>query len=243
VAVYLASDVHLRLDSPERGRRFARFIAGLDPEQDRLVIVGDLCDFWYVARQLRNDPLACAGLCALAEFRRRGGAVTILLGNHDGALGPFYRTTLGLDLRDEPLEMAVHGLRVHIAHGHRLEATRRWKSLMESPTFLRAFHAIPGFLATPLDRLLHWTNVRNRERVERRYHAVFRRYAARCRDVADLVVVGHVHTPLDDAESSPRLIVLGGWHAQASYLRIDASGASLIVETDRALISQSFEPR
>ena len=83
MAVYLASDVHLRLDCPARGRRFARFLAGLDPEQDTLTIVGDLCDFWFVARQLRNAPLVCTGLSALADFRSRGGGVTILL-----ALGP-----------------------------------------------------------------------------------------------------------------------------------------------------------
>jgi UDP-2,3-diacylglucosamine hydrolase len=236
VAVYLASDVHLRLDCPERGRRFARFLAGLDPEQDTLAIVGDLCDFWFVARQRRNDPLVCTGLSTLADFRSRGGGVTILLGNHDGALGPFYQATLGLDLRDEPLDLMVYGLRVRLVHGHRLGLTRRWKSLMESTTFLRAFHAIPGFLAVPLDHLLHWTNVRNRGRVEGRYYAVFRRYAASCRDVADLVVVGHVHTPLDDSGLSPRLVVLGGWHNQASYLKIDASGASLVIETDDALI-------
>ena len=47
-----------------------------------------------------------------------------------------------------------------------------------------------------------------------------------------MVVLGHVHVTLDDREGSPRLIVLGGWHSQASYLRVDESGASLIVETD-----------
>ena len=47
LAAYFASDVHLRLDRPERGRRFARFVGGLEPGVDTLTIVGDLCDFWY----------------------------------------------------------------------------------------------------------------------------------------------------------------------------------------------------
>jgi UDP-2,3-diacylglucosamine hydrolase len=238
VAAYFASDVHLRLDCPGRGRRFARFVGALEPEDDTLTIVGDLCDFWYVARQDDGDPSPCAGLRALAEFRGRGGAVTILVGNHDSSLGPFYRATLGLDLRDEPLDLAVFGLRARLVHGHRLEGGRGWKAWMESRWFLRIFRALPHLLASLLDRLLQWKNVRGRPAEERRYSAIFRKYAARCRDLADLVIIGHVHTPLDDARSNPRLIVLGGWHTQSSYLKIDESGASLIVETDDALISR-----
>jgi UDP-2,3-diacylglucosamine hydrolase len=237
VAAYFASDVHLRLDCPARSRRFARFVGALEPEQDTLTIVGDLCDFWFEARQCDSDAAnACAGLRALTEFRRQGGAVTILVGNHDNWLGPYY-TNLGLDFRDEPLELAVHGLRVHLVHGHRLALRRGWKSWMESRIFLRMFQALPGFLAALLDRLLEWSkSERNQLRAERRYYCVFRRYAAQRRD-ADLVLIGHVHTPLDDNTSNPRLIVPGGWHARASYVKIDDTGASLIIETDQALIS------
>jgi UDP-2,3-diacylglucosamine hydrolase len=238
VATYFASDVHLRLDAPERGRRLARFVAALDPQDDTLTIVGDLCDFWYQARQTRTDPAACDGLRALIEFRNRGGPVTILIGNHDAWLGPFYAETLGLDLRDEPLDLAVYGLRIRMVHGHRLGGGRGWKGWMESRAFLQIFRALPGPLASLLNRLLQWRNDRKRPRDERRYYALFRRYAARCRGEADLVIVGHVHTPLDEAESNPRLVVLGGWHGQSSYLRIDESGAALIVETDGALISR-----
>lgn len=238
MASYFASDIHLRLDEPGRGRRFARFVGGLEPEDDTLTIVGDLCDFWYVARQRDTDPRACDGLRALAGFRDRGGAVTILVGNHDAWLGPFYEADLGLDLRDEPLDLAVHGLRLRLVHGHRIEPGRGWKAWMESQGFLRAFRALPGPVAALLDRLLQWKNDRSRPDDERRYGSIFRRYAARCRGEADLVIVGHVHTPLDDVEADPRLIILGGWQAQSSYLKIDGSGASLIVEADDALISQ-----
>jgi UDP-2,3-diacylglucosamine hydrolase len=240
VADYFASDVHIRLDVPERSRRFARFVNGLEPGQDTLTIVGDLCDFWYVARQHREPraTAACPALRALAGFRDRGGSVTILVGNHDAALGPFYATTLGLDLRAEPLDRAVHGLRVRIVHGHLLVARRNWKAGMESRVFQRAFAALPDLAARVLDYLRETVNQWNRRRIERRFYALFLTYAARCRGAADLVVIGHVHTPLDAAGSDPRMVVLGGWHEQSSYLKIDDSGAALIVETDDALISR-----
>jgi UDP-2,3-diacylglucosamine hydrolase len=236
VAAYFASDVHLRLDCPDRARRFARFVSVLGPRDDTLTIIGDLCDFWFEARQCEADPLGCAGLRALADFRSRGGTVTVLLGNHDAWLGPFY-ATLGLELRDEPLEVLVHGVRVHMVHGHRLEAGRGWKAWMESRCFLRAFRGLPDSLGSRLDRVLQWTNQRGRLRTEQRYYRLYREYAARCGGRADLVIVGHVHTPLDAAESNPRLIVPGGWHEQSSYVRIDDSGVALLVETDDVLIS------
>jgi UDP-2,3-diacylglucosamine pyrophosphatase LpxH len=159
------------------------------------------------------------------------------VGNHDSSLGPFYETTLGMELVEEPLDLTAFWLRARLVHGHRLEGGRGWKSWMESRAFLRLFRALPGPLASLLDRLLAWKNDRSRPSDERRYFAIFREYAARCRDVAGLVIIGHVHTPLDDARSDPRLIVLGGWQMQSSYLRIDESGATLLVEPDDALIS------
>jgi UDP-2,3-diacylglucosamine hydrolase len=237
VAAYFASDVHLRLDHPERARRFARFVSALEPQEDTLAIIGDLCDFWFQARQAHRDPLRCAGLGALAEFRKRGGAVTVLLGNHDSWLGADY-ANLGLEVRDEPYEVVAHGLRVHMVHGHRLDERRGWKAGMESREFLRLFRALPDAPASLLDRMLEWTNQRNRPRTERRYTALFRDYAIRCRGAADLVIIGHMHIPLDAVESVPRLIVPGSWHTQSSYVKIDDSGVLLIIETDDVLISR-----
>jgi UDP-2,3-diacylglucosamine hydrolase len=239
VAAYFASDVHLRLDYPERARRFARFVSALEPQEDTLTIVGDLCDFWFQARQanLALDPLQCAGLGAVAEFRQRGGAVTVLLGNHDSWLGAAY-ANLGLEVRDEPYEVVAHGVRVHMVHGHQLSGRRGWKAGMESRGFLRLFRALPDAPASLLDRMLEWTNQRNRVRTEHRYTALFREYAIGCRGAADLVIIGHMHKPLDDAESVPRLIVPGSWHMQSSYVKIDGSGVALIVETDDVLVSR-----
>ena len=50
------------------------------------------------------------------------------------------------------------------------------------------------------------------------------------------MVIGHVHRAVDEAGTSPRLIVLGGWHEQSSYLKIDDTGASLVVARDAAAI-------
>jgi UDP-2,3-diacylglucosamine hydrolase len=235
VPAYFASDVHLRLDRPERSRRFARWVNNLDPH-DTLTIVGDLCDFWFASRQASDGALECPGLRALVFFRERGGSLTILPGNHDAWLGPYYERNVGVTFAQEPLRLEICGLRLLLVHGHLLGGRKPWKGAMESRAFLRAFRRSPASVALALDRLLERSNERRREADDLRHLAAFRRFATRCAGTTDLVVIGHIHRTVDDVSAKPRLVVLGGWHTQSSYLRVDASGASLIVEPDNASI-------
>ena len=70
MAEYFLSDVHLRLDHPGRGERLAWLADTLRPD-DRLTIVGDLCDFWFAARQSSGNPARCAGLPAEQQLHER----------------------------------------------------------------------------------------------------------------------------------------------------------------------------
>jgi UDP-2,3-diacylglucosamine hydrolase len=235
VAHYFASDVHLRGDRPDRDRRFRAWLARCTTADD-LVIVGDLCDFWMGARFSEDRLAAYPSLADLAAFRRRGGSLAIMPGNHDEWLCRFYERVLGARIIAEPHDMTVHGLRVRLVHGHRLGARRLWKAAMESRAFFRAFGWIPAPIASGLDQVLAWKNERGLLDDEERHLKVYREYATTCRDVADLVVIGHVHRPVDESGSAPRMVVLGGWHRQSSYLTIDERGASFHVlrEGERA---------
>ncbi len=227
---YFLSDVHLRIDQPDRGRRLARLVDRLGPA-DSLTIVGDLCDFWYAARQHRADPMGCAGLRSLAAFRDRGGRITILAGNHDAWLGPLYERILGARFLPDALDAEVQGLRMHIAHGHRLGANTAWKGVLESRAFLAAFRRAPGPVADALGALLRQANRKNQEAFDQRGLAAYRRFAERLGGAFDLVVLGHVHCPLDTGETRPRLVVLGGWYDHSCYLVVEGGRASHLIES------------
>jgi len=226
---YFASDVHLRLDHPDRGARFGRWVDALRPD-DTLTIVGDLCDFWFAARQRRADPMSCRGLRALADFSTRGGALTILLGNHDAWLGPFYERVLGAVLATEPLEVSAGGLRLHLVHGHRVGARPPWKGIMESRAFLTAFGMTPEPAARLLNVRLDFVNELHRAEATLRHLRRYRGYANALSPPPDLVVFGHVHALVDDDTHAPRTVVLGSWLLGGSYLRVDDQGARLVVE-------------
>ena len=225
--IYL-SDVHLRLDRPGRGRRLARLVDGLGPD-DRVVVVGDLCDFWFASRQAGRGG-DCQGLRALAEFRRRGGDLRLLPGNHDGVLGSFYQETLGVSFAGDALDLQADGLRVHLVHGHRLGARKAWKGLLEGRAFARAFQTLPRAVARGMERRLEQSNDRDLAGTERHHHDAYRRYARSRAGEFDLMVFGHIHTPADDRSEAPRVVVLGGWHSRTSYMRVEGGTATLVVE-------------
>lgn len=228
---YLLSDVHLREDRPERGRRLLRFLGRLDPGADSLLIAGDLCDFWMGSRARPDRLVRDPALAALACFRERGGSLSILAGNHDAWLMDFYKDALGAEVVAEPLDVESHGVRLHVVHGHLLGARRRWKAVMESRGFFRGFGALPGVVARPLDVVLQAKNRRGLPEDERRHLAVYRAYADALPETVDVAVFGHVHRAVDQP-GRPRLIVLGGWQDRLSFLKVDRSGPTFHVEGD-----------
>lgn len=229
---YFISDIHLRADRPERARCLRRFLGRLNPN-DRLVIAGDLCDFWMGSRLSADQLAQDEGVQALIAFRESGGALSILAGNHDLWLCPFYEERLGATILTEPAKFELHGHRVHLVHGHLLGARRKWKAFMESREFFRGFGRIPYPLARVLDAILERKNQRGLADDERRHLAVYREYAAGLRGEADIVIFGHVHRAVDEP-GPPRLIVLGGWQARSSWLKIDDDGARFHIEGDEA---------
>jgi UDP-2,3-diacylglucosamine hydrolase len=237
VAFHFASDVHLRLDRPDRGKRFARWVDSLEAG-DTIIVVGDLCDFWFASRQFRGDPRRSEGLAALIRHREGGGRVRMILGNHDATLGRFYRDALGAEVADETSEtLEAHGLRVRVAHGHLVGARNPLKAVMEADAFRRGFAILPEFVAKGLERSLDRSNDVHRAASDARHIANFRAIADGLNGTADLVIFGHAHVAFDERRGASRLIILGDWLEGESSLRLDERGAKLV--TDRPVLSST----
>lgn len=243
MALYFTSDQHICLTHPRRGQRFARFLGLLDPKIDRLVIAGDLCDFWFASRETKSPKAASEpGLLALRRFIEAGGQVTILPGNHDAHLEPFYREKLGLSFAgDLDLEIPAAGsagkiARIRVVHGHLLGGRSKWKGLMEGQAFLAGFRALPALAANRLAGLLQKYNSRNRHEDNLRHFRVYSKHVRYDRPANgshyDIFILGHVHQTictaiaLDPAASeaigqATQMVVLGHWFNQASWFRID----------------------
>ncbi len=232
MATYFASDVHLRLDHPERAERFARWVRTKTAD-DAIYIVGDLCDFWFAARQSGKRPLTCPGLLALAEFVGGGGSLTVLPGNHDAWLGPFFQSELGAQWREGPvdLDFGPDGPRCQLVHGHLLGGRATWKGWMESDAFFQGFRALPHPVARGFEFTLDQFNEARLEASHSRHIAVYRAFVDAMTDPPDLMILGHVHQTLDEVRpNGTRLVVLGNWHQQSSYVRQEGGRAEFLIE-------------
>ena len=231
MTTWILSDVHLRWDRPERAQRLARFMERRDPSRDRLLIGGDLCDFWFASRQSHTEaaeqPPRCEGLRALAGFVASGGRLDLIAGNHDQWLNDYYQRVLTVAFAPEPWVETIGGRVVHLCHGHRIGRPPFWKVAMESRRFLDAFRALPEPLAVGLSQRLDRNNDRTRVKDDRRTLARYLAYVQNRATHAHLILFGHIHTPVlhpARADSSPALPswgVLGGWQHQSSWLRLE----------------------
>ncbi|MFM7316160.1 MAG: UDP-2,3-diacylglucosamine diphosphatase [bacterium] len=246
MAVYFTSDQHITLQFPERGRRFARFLGLLDPQADRLVIAGDLCDFWFTAREARlADSRQESGLLALKSFISDGGQVTLLAGNHDQHLEWFYRDFLGLSFTAEPMADTISGSRISLAHGHLLGGRSQWKGWMESRLFLSTFEKVPSPVANSLARKLKKYNSRNKKVDNLRHYLVYKNYVLNLSQAdCDIVILGHVHQTIfrdidvPELKRPLKLAVLGHWFHQSSWLKLDTGGPEFFIWHDHEAAPQ-----
>lgn len=226
---YFASDVHLRLDKPDRSERFARFVNALDGE-DALFVVGDLYDFWFVSRQQRIWEGPCEAESALIKFRERGGQLRILSGNHDTWLGPFIEKTFGVAFEREPLELDLDGVPIRIVHGHLFSRGLGLKVFMESRLFLVLFSRVPNRIAALCDQILTRRNAGRFEQQNREQRDIFRRAIQQYTGPAKVHVFGHLHERIQEEVDGAKLFVLGDWKESSGYLMVNAGELSFVTD-------------
>ncbi len=218
-AVFIA-DAHLRQPQDQNYRKLLDF---LDQQEnlDGLFLLGDIFEFWLGYRNL----VFSAYIPLLEKLRQLAAAGTHLYfveGNHDFNLGPYFSENLGCCLISDRKLVEWDGRKLLLSHGDLLNPNRSYH-------LLRSFwRSAPIRL---LSRLIHpdpvwdfgiWLSDLGRKK----------RAAATPWDptpllrpladssegkIADILICGHFHQPVDSQYQGKQLIVVGDWLAQYSY--------------------------
>lgn len=85
------------------------------------MINGDLFDFWFEYRRVVPGEHVRV-LALLADLVDFGVPILMLGGNHDWWGGRHLRERIGIDFRQEPVRLTLHGRSVLVAHGDGLGA-------------------------------------------------------------------------------------------------------------------------
>lgn len=237
---FLVSDVHLGAVPPDTEEAFRRWLLHVKESGSRLIINGDLFDFWF---EYRHVVLAehVRVLAALAELVEAGVPVLLMGGNHDWWGGSFLRDRIGLEFHQQPVRIDLHGRSTLIAHGDGLGKGDL------------GYLCLRLFLRNPVTRwLFRWLHPDIGARLARRVSGTRRELEAGPRlqndgrsgflaawasevltgdDSIDIVTAGHTHVPMVREVFPGRFYVNSGdWLAQRSYVTIAESGAPVLHE-------------
>jgi UDP-2,3-diacylglucosamine hydrolase len=235
--VFILADAHLGAESGEQERARAAklhdFLASLPGRARRLVIAGDLFDFWFeygtaIPRQHFST------LAALRRLIEAGVPITYMNGNHDFWLGRFLADEIGVTPHDGALTLEHHGRRVWVHHGDGLiggdTGYKVLKRVLRSPVSIGLYRWLHPDLGIPL---AHWVSGRSRHARDPDRLPVDRLWTEvagpRFAEGFQSVVIGHFHRAIDRRENGRQLVVLGDWIQQFTYARLH--GGELTLET------------
>jgi len=157
--VVFFSDAHLGAESKAReaGReaRLHSFLKSLGGRISRLIIVGDLFDFWFEYRSAIPRRYF-ATLELLGRLRSAGIEMDYLNGNHDFWLGPFLSDDLGIRTHHGAMTLEHDGRRIWIHHGDALvggdHGYRLLKRVLRHPASIALYRLIHPDFGIPLAR-------------------------------------------------------------------------------------------
>lgn len=166
--VWVTGDVHI---APEDEARAAEFLAFLDAARtgcDRLVLLGDVFDFWIGPAHAR----ACCYQKVVEAFEacaRDGFPIDFIAGNRD-FLGLGELRSIGVRPQGDAVIYVREGARTVVTHGDLLvkgdHGYRRYRAVVRSALFRLCYWLVPTFVRLWAARRLRGASTRKLSRVE-----------------------------------------------------------------------------
>jgi UDP-2,3-diacylglucosamine hydrolase len=226
---FVASDIHLGggPDPEARERAFLTWLEAVAACSGRLVLNGDVFDFWFEYRSvIPRGHTRTLGL--LAQMVDAGIPVDFVGGNHDWWGGSYLESEVGVRFHRAPVRLELAGRRTLVAHGDGLGAGDRGYRLLSSvirhPLARTAFRWLhpdagaalarsvsrtgntpaPGGLASRVDPLERWA-----------------RDELLADDTLQLVLLGHTHVPVLQEVTPGRFHVNSGdWIRNRTWVEL-----------------------
>ena len=242
---FFASDLHLGSpyhdDPREAERLFVRWLHSIEPEAKRLILVGDIFDYWYEYRHVVPRGFTrTIGL--LGEMADEGVEIHFFTGNHDIWISDYLPAEIGCTLHREAATMDLEGHRFFIAHGDEYAPSRAYaitRAIFHSRVCQFLYRLLPAWLTIPFAQ--RWAR-RSRERGLRKSRQlpqpeIGEEYRVRYAEAdalksgaeaPEFYIFGHRHRLADHPVGNhSRVILLGDWIKYHSYAVWDGTSLTL----------------
>jgi UDP-2,3-diacylglucosamine hydrolase len=228
--VYVVSDIHLGAVSSETERNFRRFLEHTGKSASRLLINGDLFDFWFEYRTVIQAQHYRV-LAALKDLREAGVTIDFVGGNHDAWGGAFLRDEIGINLLDDIAEVELAGRRALVVHGDGVGTGdlgyRILKKVIRSPLSIAAFRLLHPDWGSGLARVVSTTenkkgNAGGTNPVRAAALAAWAEEQLLRRSDLQLVLAGHTHIPVVvEVQPGRHYVNTGDWINHSNYLVLE----------------------
>ena len=227
--IFFISDAHFGAQNTEQEQekalQFYSFLEYFEAQDAKLIIVGDLFDFWFEYRYTiprRHFRI----ISLLSHLCHNGKEIHYIAGNHDFWLDSFMKNEVGLKLHPNELVLKGDNKNVFIKHGDGLlkkdYSYRFLKRILRNPVniFLyRLFH--PDF-GIPL--ALFFSHLSREASKDRSKYSDddYRNFAyTKISEGYDFVVLGHTHWPALEKYQNGWYINPGNWIDDFTYAVIN----------------------
>ncbi|MBU8932683.1 MAG: UDP-2,3-diacylglucosamine diphosphatase [candidate division Zixibacteria bacterium] len=204
MVLYIFSDAHLGCGSPEQEQlkrdKIASLFELIRADGGRLVILGDLFDFWFEYHHAIPKEYHDV-LCWLSRLVEQGITVDYVSGNHDFWMGDFFEKQLHLRVHRDTLDLSHEGQRLHLIHGDGLAKADRGyrflKRILRHPVNIWLYRKLPPDWAMPLAKKVSGSSRRYTARRDHVFAKDYEEYAeAQLTEGYDFVAIGHLHIPV-----------------------------------------------
>jgi UDP-2,3-diacylglucosamine hydrolase len=238
--VFITSDVHLGAVPAETERAFLRFLEHVGAEGRRLILPGDLFDFWFEYGDVIPGEHFRV-LAALADLVEAGVPVLVTGGNHDAWGGRFLEEHVGVEFHTGQVRTEIAGRPALLAHGDGLGKGdlkyRVLKRVLRSRPAIWGFRALHPELGMRLARRVSTTEAKadtDPGKVGRAgFIADWARETLTAQPELGWVVCGHAHLPtITEVESGRYYVNAGDWLTHWSYVTVADDGVPVLRRWD-----------
>lgn len=233
---YITSDVHLGAVPNGTERAFLAFLEQVGADGRRLMIPGDLFDFWFEYGDIIHGRHFRV-LAALAELVDAGVEVVLTGGNHDAWGGRFLEEHVGVAFYPDEVRTEMAGRPALLVHGDGVgEGDVRYRALKavtRSRPMIWGFRALHPELGLRIARGVSKTE--GKDAVEPagpgRGGYIERWAVETLRSEPELgwVVCGHAHEPaVREVEPGRYYLNAGDWITHWSYITVEADGVPVL---------------
>ena len=233
---YFISDAHLGIqlkESNEREKLLISFFQGIQSSASHLFIVGDLFDFWIEYKHAIR-PNYFSVLHQLKLLIDDGVTVYYLAGNHDFALGPFLKNTIGITICPSHLDISLQNKNIHLCHGDGILKTdtgyRFLRSVLRNPFNQMVYKWLHPNIGVPFAHLFSGSSryFRDKKFTKEKRTQYLKAAISYLEKGADIIILAHTHYPEIYDIGGKIYCNTGEWLRKYSYARLKKGKLSLM---------------